>query len=157
MLSVKFEKKAGRDVYRLQGTIEENFEPEVLFKDLSAQAPLEFNLLEVIRINSVGVKKWIAFFGPVTKKFPQTRFTELSPAMVEQANLISNFLPSECIESVMLPFRCPTCKEEVFFTKTQSAILGVDLDRVTWPCPKCGGVKLQFDDIADEYLSFWKR
>lgn len=154
MVNVIKEQKGNVLVVRLTGSIEES----VNFDQLIGPAQPEMQLFckEVPRINSVGVKAWIKYFQIAASKGSKVRFFECSTAIVEQANLISNFIPSGAIESLYVPFSCTNCKSELvgLFKTDDLRKMGGNMPELK--CTKCGG-KAVFDDIPEEYFAFLSR
>jgi len=154
MVTVKTFNQNGKVVYQFAGVVDESFDVSAALKD--AQAPLFFELSGIKRMNSTGVKKWMQFFNALQAEGKRCIFARVSPTLVEQLNLISNFSCGAEVVSVVLPFTCQACGSSESISKDKKALVGVDLDHVDWPCSSCQAPKLEFDDLADEYLRFWK-
>ncbi len=113
---------------------------------------VDFNLSQVSRINSCGVREWIRFMNRLQGK--EVRFQECSVSMVDQMNMISNFRGAARIDSFFAPFICPTCQRE------QEVLLRTDQVKtqktLVIPSVTCevDGTELQFDDLEDVYFSF---
>ena len=145
---------SGHKIYELSGVIDESVD----FTKLNGTENLNIfrvDLFGVKRINSVGIKKWMLFFEQIAKRKVRLYFDRVSPAIVEQMVNISNFRNGGEVASVVLPFQCRGCQNQNFFVKTKEELKGVDLEKVNWCCTHCGKAELEFDDLADEYLSFW--
>ncbi|MBY0471890.1 hypothetical protein K2X30_12045 [bacterium] len=140
-------------VVRLSGTIEENVNFEQLIG--TPPAKLIVNCKEVARINSVGVKAWIKYFQSLQGK-SKLRFQECSTAIVEQINLISNFLCGGGLDSIYVPFTCVSCKSQLvgLFKIEDLKKMGMNVPELK--CSKCGN-KAVFDDIPEEYFGFLTR
>jgi anti-anti-sigma regulatory factor len=123
---------------RLSGSIEES----VNFDELVGPPPGEMvvNTKEVPRINSVGVKAWIKYFQSCQTKGTRLRFEECSTAIVEQVNLISNFVCSSCHSELVGLFRAEDLVKMKFVMPELN-------------CSKCGE-KAIFDDIPEEFFGF---
>lgn len=145
---------SGHKVYELSGIIDETVD----FTTLNGAESLNtfrVDLYGIKRINSVGIKKWMIWFDGLAKKKVRFYFDRVSPAVVEQMGNISNFRNGGEVTSVVLPFQCRACKNPSSFVKTKDELSGVDLEKTGWSCTHCGKAELEFDDLADEYLSFW--
>jgi hypothetical protein len=142
-------------VYFLAGRIDEFSEFEVF---AAAPSPLVLNLGKVRSINSIGVRKFLAFAMKwVPKKF---EFHECTPEFLANLNVIPQLLgaPGDVgqIRSFYVPFACEPCKrvENVLF---QSDQIGSDAKgEVTLPkrsCARCGE-ELSLDVEKSEYFVF---
>ena len=154
MLNVTKEQKGNSLMVRLSGSIEES----VNFDQLIGIPPEELvvNTKEVPRINSVGVKAWIKFFQGTQAKGTKLKFIECSTAIVEQINLISNFVCGGVVESVYVPFACEKCKSELVGLFKTEDLKKLQLKLPELKCTKCGG-RAVFDDIPEEYFGFLSR
>ncbi len=150
MLNVVKERKGEVLTVQFLGTIEES----VNFDQLIGPPPqsLHINCKAVTRINSEGVKSWIKYFQSIQQKGIQLKFVEVSTVIIEQINLISNFVVGAPIDSFYAPYSCPSCKTE-FICLLQTADLKNKKEPPEQKCRKCN-VPLHFDDIADEYFGF---
>ena len=154
MIKITAKENGSRKVMMMDGTVDESFDPSAEISD--ELKDFEVDCSGIRRINSIGVKKWIMYFSERRAQGAKIAFYSLSPALVEQANLISNFIPHADIVSVALPFRCKSCGSDIVLVKDKLSCLGVDLEFSNWACPSCTEVNLEFDDIASDYLTFWK-
>ena len=154
MLKVTKEDKNGIPMYRLAGSIEENVNFEQQLG--SPTGEIWINCKEVPRINSVGVKGWIRYFQGLQAKGVKMKFVECSTAIVEQVNLISNFICGGTVESIYAPYSCPSCKTEQVGLFKCDDIKKYNFELPELNCIKCGK-KAEFDDIPEEYFSFLMR
>lgn len=154
MVNVIKEQKGGALVVRISGSIEEN----VNFDQLIGQpaAEMHVNCKEIPRINSVGVKAWIKYFQAAQQKGTKLKFLECSTAIVEQINLISNFVCGGTVESIYVPFSCTGCRSELIGLFRVEDLRKLKLKLPELKCSKCGG-KAVFDDIEEEYFGFMNR
>jgi anti-anti-sigma regulatory factor/DNA-directed RNA polymerase subunit RPC12/RpoP len=154
VVNVVKEQKGNILVVRLSGSIEESVNFDQLIGNTSSE--VQVNCKEIPRINSVGVKTWIKYFQSVQAKGTKIVFTECSTAIVEQINLISNFLCGGTVESIYVPFACTNCKSELLGLFKSEDLKKLKLAIPDLKCSKCGG-KAVFDDIPEEYLGFLTR
>ena len=84
------------------------------------------------------------------------KFQEVSTALVEQINLISNFTAGGEVESIFVPFSCTGCKSELAGLFKAVDLKKQQLKLPELKCQKCGG-KAVFDDIPEEYFGFLMR
>jgi anti-anti-sigma regulatory factor len=154
VINVIKEQKGDVLAVRLIGSVEEN----VVFDKLIGAPPaaLDINCKEISRINSVGVKSWIKFFQSCQAKGTKLRFLECSTPIVEQMNLISNFVCNGIVESVYVPFSCKKCRTEMVGLFSTEDLKKMKFKLPLLKCNKCGG-DAEFDDIPEEYFSFLSR
>ncbi|MCM2322618.1 MAG: hypothetical protein NDJ90_05100 [Oligoflexia bacterium] len=139
---------------RLSGAIEESTNLEKL---LGPPAPeMHIHCKEVSRINSVGVKLWIKYFQDAQSRGSKLKFSECSTAIVEQINLISNFIANGVVESIFVPFSCGKCRSELVGLFKTEDLKKVKFKLPTLKCSKCTG-PATFDDIPEEYFAFLMR
>lgn len=154
MLNIVKEQKNGILSIRLSGAVDELANLDQL---IGPPAPeMHVYCREVKRINSVGVKNWIRYFTSAKNRGSKLRFLECSIPVVEQINLISNFLAGGEIESLYVPYSCGKCKSELIglFKVADLRNIGFKVPNLT--CSKCGD-KAVFDDIPEEYFAFSTR
>lgn len=154
VLNVIKEQKGNVLEVRLAGSIEESVNFETLIGPPVAE--MHVNTKEVPRINSIGVKAWIKYFASVAQQGTRLKFLECSTAIVEQINLISNFVCGGEVESIYVPFSCGGCRSEFIakFAVADLRKMGLNIPELN--CPKCGGMAA-FDDIPEEYFAFLDR
>ncbi len=102
----------------------------------------------VLSINSFGVRTWVNFLEAVCGKADDVVVRRMSPALVSQASMISNFLSSAKVESFFTPWCCMECGHEPL-------VLQQLKDKIPdeGKCPECDGTT-EFDEIRDSYLAF---
>jgi hypothetical protein len=141
----------GGTVVELVGEIDENAD----FAELKGRlaGAVTFDLAEVRRINSCGVREWVNF----VRELPAVRelaFRRCSPAVITQLNMIFNFRGRARVLSFYAPYVCDHCGHEIehlIDAAAQSALGRSRVPDVT--CAKCAQ-PMSFDDIPDRYLSF---
>ena len=91
------------------GEIDENAD----FADLRRRlrGPVAFQLGEVRRINSCGVREWVNFVRDLPH-VTDLSFSHCSPAIVTQLNMIYNFRGRAKIRSFYAPYVCDACGRE---------------------------------------------
>ncbi len=114
---------------------------------------MTFDLKEINKITSFGVKLWI----DLLKKAPANcsiNFQNCSTAFIDQANMISNFIQNGKITSYMAPFICTNDHE--FEILLNSEDVKFEDDEYIIPditCKECGA-KCELDDFAEDYFGF---
>lgn len=149
---LKVERNESGDVFKLSGSVDENDKLQDLLGILPGKTTL--SCAELRKINSVGVKAWINFFISQTGK--EIIFVDLSPALVEQANMISNFFQGCKVESIQLPYTCSQCNSTFAQSKSVTDLKTSGFQVPVESCPTCGNPG-EFDDIEDEYFFFLKK
>ena len=143
------------DTYFLSGRMDEYSDFSSMQK---AQPPLKLNIGKVSSINSVGVRKFLAFtLGWSPRKF---EFYECTPEFIANVNVIPQMLgnPSDetQIKSFYVPFSCESCKrvenvlfqrEEIRFDAQGEAVIPERR------CARCGEA-LDLDVERTEYFMF---
>ncbi|MEW6056360.1 MAG: hypothetical protein AB1540_07075 [Bdellovibrionota bacterium] len=155
MLNVVKDLRDDTLLVKLTGSIEENVDFAALIGPPTVPK-MDLILKEVPRINSVGVKAWIKYFSGLAAKGIQLRFLECSTAIVEQINLISNFVCNGTVESIYVPFCCQSCSTELLGLFRTSDLKKINFQIPDLKCSKCGSTA-SFDDIPEEYFGFLTR
>lgn len=151
MVTVAKEQKGNSLLVKISGSIEESVNFQELIGNHSPE--MRINTKGVTRINSVGVKAWIQYFQGLKAQGVKLVFEECSTAIVEQINLISNFVADGVIESIAVPFSCQKCKSELLAFYRVGELKKIDFKVSAVKCVKCGGSS-EFDDVPEEYFGF---
>jgi len=146
--------ESGPAIARASGRVTEgvNF-AEVIA--LAEAGPLALHLTEVSQISSTGVREWILFMRALSEKPHPVELLEVSPTLVRQLNMIANFGGAATIRSVVLPYYCDACGNEQIQILELEGASSADI-AAEQPCEACGETA-EFDDIAQNYLSFASR
>jgi len=110
---------------------------------------LVINLKGVRRFNSAGIHDWVEVLRELSQH-ARFVFTECSPTVMLQLNMLHGFLDQAPVLSFYAPMRCEACDLEVdqlFQTVDCSGGLPVTL------CPRCRR-PLTLDEVEDRYLLF---
>jgi hypothetical protein len=150
MIKVTREQKGDQVSAWIEGIISEQANlPQAL-----GQLPRELHLYcgGIPRITSFGVKQWIEFFTKATKLGTRVTFHECSPAVINQANMITNFLCGGRVQSLFLPFACLKCKREMIelFELKDLLVPGYTPNPISCSC----GGKAVLDVTLGSYLKF---
>ncbi len=142
-------------VYHLSGRIDEYSEFDSL---VNVPQPLKLNIGRISSINSVGVRKFLAFtlsYSP--KKF---EFLECTPEFIANVNVIPQMLGSPAdetqIKTFYVPFSCEGCKRVENLLYERMAIKIDAKGEVVVPTAKCSkcGENLDLDVEPTEYFMF---
>lgn len=142
-------------VYHLSGRLDEYSEFESL---VGAPDPLKLNLGKIQSINSIGVRKFLAFtIARAPKKF---EFFECTPDFIANVNVIPQMLgtPGDAkqIKSFFVPFSCESCKriESIVFEMSELKYdANGDVDLGSKICSKCAN-KMDLDVEKSEFFMF---
>ncbi|HHO52857.1 MAG TPA: hypothetical protein ENK18_18765 [Deltaproteobacteria bacterium] len=145
----------GMTVVTLRGRINESFRGAELGRSLSGT--VVFDLAEVDRVSSFGVKGWLQMLE--TSRMSACYFFRCSEAVINQITMMRNFCGPGHIHSLMVPYTCAGCGEEfgaLYEAVTdREYILGRSPAKVE--CPNCHGAAEMDDDpwsyfALDEHL-----
>src|SRR5687767_16034107 len=150
-LSWRIKERPGFTSVEFFGEIDENADFAELRRRLRGQ--VVFNLGEVRRINSCGVREWVNFVRDLPS-VSELVFTHCSPAIVTQLNMIFNFRGSAKVRSFYAPYVCDSCgHEEGKLLDVQAQFPGGVGKVPDFACEQCGA-PMEFDDLPERYLSF---
>ena len=145
--------EAGRTTVELFGVLRADSDVAALS---SLQGDVWLKLREFRRISSDSVQKWIE----LVRSMPagKLHLVECPIPFIHQANLITNLLERQEVESFFAPYSCAACGLD------EEKLIDVrrDLDggrRRTPPpqkCSSCGGA-LAFDELTEQYFAFLDR
>jgi len=150
-LSWRIRHRPGITVVSFFGEIDENAD----FADLACHlsGKVVFDLSDVRRMNSMGVREWINFVG----KLPDVHCLTLSRcsiAIVTQLNMIHNFRGRAHIRSFYAPFVCDACNNEEEKLIDVAEMMTEGSARVPeFSCSACRS-PMVLDDLPERYLSF---
>lgn len=148
-LSWRIRDRSGLTTVEFAGEIDENADFAELRRRLRGE--VVFELAEVRRINSCGVREWVNFVRDLPH-VTALAFSHCSPAIVTQLNMIYNFRGPATIGSFFAPYVCDACglEEEKLIDTTQ---WNVAAGLPSFSCSQCGAA-MEFDDLPERYLSF---
>lgn len=138
----------------LYGTIDE----EAKLNQILApkDGTLRLNLAGIKRINSYGVRQWILTLQSANFYI---HFVECPEVMIEQANMITNFLSRGKVISFYAPYNCPRCNSDVMkLFKLDEDFKEASPDNIVPPkiiCDKCS-CEMALDQDENEYFLFLK-
>jgi anti-anti-sigma regulatory factor len=140
---------------RFKGTIDEKFEGKKLAGTIKAKK-LVLDLGQVDKISSFGVREWLSFISTVEKNVQQLVLINCTPKVVNQINMVANFLGKGMVFSFYAPYRCDDCDAE------HLVLLNVDRDHESIskmraperPCPSCGNPAYLDEDPVTFFARF---
>lgn len=143
-------------IFHLSGRLDEFAE----FGPLNgAPAPLKLHMGRITSINSIGVRKFLAFvMGWAPRRF---EFYECTPDFISNINIIPQMLgnppdPTQ-VKSFFIPYACESCKRlEKVLVERDSLKRGADgvVSVPTRKCAKCA-VDMELDVEPVEYFAFF--
>lgn len=144
---------------KLKGIIDEDNPLASAVKKLEGRTVV-IDLADVKRINSCGVRDWVNWLADLEASGKRVILVKCSPTIVNQLNLVNNFVGHALVKSFFAPYYCARCDVE------QLELVQVD-DFVgqTRPTPprvvgrNCQQTQCEmaFDDIEEAYFSFLPR
>lgn len=117
-----------------------------------ASPALVFDLRDVHRINSCGVREWIRLMDALRAAGRSLVFEHCSVPFVNQMNMIVNFNGTARVRSFYVPYLCARCNRE-YVELCDVPDRGRPVLRESSTCPQCGSLG-EFDDLPDSYLAF---
>ena len=138
----------------LSGVMDEHSDLSPITAAISLAGPSEItiDLRAVRRINSVGVRLWIATIREIPRAV-RLLFVHCPPPFIDQCNRISSFLGHGVIESFYAPLICDPCDKQ-----TQSLFDVADCHARASKLPpvKCLSCQrdMELDDLEETYLLF---
>jgi anti-anti-sigma regulatory factor len=144
---------------RLKGVIDEDNPLASALKKLEGRTVV-IDLADVKRINSCGVRDWVNWLADLRAASKQVILVRCSPTIVNQLNLVNNFVGHAVVKSFFAPYYCSRCDTEQIkllqvrdFAGQAQPIAPNVLGR---GCPD-GRCQMEFDDIEESYFSFLPR
>ena len=133
----------------LSGSIDEQAPLNALFAQLDADT--HFDLRNVSRINSIGIRHWIPLISRLSAE-RKVSLTALSYVFVTQANSISNLFGAGTVISCMAPYFCARCGSNSVIEVQADEVSGGGGKPPSRTCERCK-TALEFDDL-DSYYTF---
>ncbi|MCA9567446.1 MAG: hypothetical protein KC656_06365, partial [Myxococcales bacterium] len=122
-------------IVTIRGRVNESFPGEAIGEKL--RGSVVFDLTEVDRITSFGVRAWLQMLD--VAKMKEAYFVRASPAVVNQVTMMRNFCGPARIHSLVAPYSCQSCGNE--FGVTYDAVGDRTALRARNPlvveCPQC--------------------
>ncbi|MGQ0505102.1 MAG: STAS domain-containing protein [Myxococcaceae bacterium] len=111
-----------------------------------------FDLAEVGRVSSSGVRQWIQMMNALTAAGHHIAFDRCSPAIVSQFNMVAQFRGAAEIRSILAPYYCQDCNKEHPRQIVPGPNAATELEEKL-PCPSCG-TNMEFDELVESFLGF---
>jgi eukaryotic-like serine/threonine-protein kinase len=137
-------------VVTLAGTIDETFDGAKLRAE--ARGHVLFDLDEVKRITSFGVREWIRLVSAV--EVPYLGYLRARPALVTQFNIVFKFAGRGHLISLYAPYVCDCGNEfEILFDLRRDHATLADFSPPTWSCPQCSEQAI-LDEVPSTYFGY---
>ncbi len=137
---------------RMRGRITEAFKGEQLGRTLGPR--VVFDLGDVDRVTSFGVREWLAMLAAATRVTELT-FVRCSEAIVNQLTMIRKFDGGAKIASFFMPYLCDECGATLECLRDCEHDAAELSSHAPAPvrCPRCDG-EARFDDDVRSYFAF---
>jgi anti-anti-sigma regulatory factor len=116
-----------------------------------ASGTVVVDLKGVERVNSYGVREWIAFMKALADKTAHVVLDQVSIPMVRQMNMIPQVRHRAEVRTIFAPYYCDDCDDE----RAIALAAGATTAPEHAACPKCGA-QMEFDDVQPAYFAFLK-
>ncbi len=114
---------------------------------------LHVNCKAIVRINSMGITKWILFFRDLRKKGVKLKFFEVGVSVVNLCNFVSGMVEKDEVQSIALPFFCENCNTETEKFAAVDDLRATNFKLAPLTCPSCGQLT-EFDGAEAHYFDF---
>jgi anti-anti-sigma regulatory factor len=153
LLTAKTEYKGKLYIVRLEGKVDDEADFDAAIGALPAKADVAVVCSNITRINSVGVKSWIRFFSKAKENGVHLKYVDCSPPIVQQINMVFNFLCGGEVISIQASFACAKCGTNFLKSLETLQIRKANFKIPNQKCPKCEA-EAEFDDIPAMYFKF---
>lgn len=149
------EKSPGAPHAYLTGALDEHAPLETIFADLGRARgeALVVHMQGIIRVNSIGVRKWVREMLALSKG-RQVTVSGISYPLAMQANNVANLMGTATVSSCMAPYFCAMCEANRMVEVTRDDLAATPVAPVK-TCGDCGS-PMEFDEV-DEYFTFLRR
>src|SRR5262245_21540642 len=137
----------------LAGQVDESFDPALLLTEAKTRIVI-LNLKGITRLTSFGVREWTNAMRELCKRVEKVYWSECSPSIVTQLNMVANFSGTAQIVSVQARLYCELCGWETNLNIPVQQ--GVDVKLAETQCEQCTAV-MAFDDDLNTYFAFPKQ
>ncbi|MEO1273416.1 MAG: STAS domain-containing protein, partial [Myxococcota bacterium] len=143
---------------QIQGVIDEDNQLGSLTKSVTTQdnhnKVLIIDLGDVSRINSCGVRDWVNWLTDVQHDGRDVVLIRCSPAIVGQANMVTNFCGDAIIHSFFAPYFIPSTEMSVDKLLYVSQFPEQGPIRAPNFVSEETGEPMEFDDFEESYFAF---
>ncbi len=150
-LSIKLQRQDDLVYLRLAGVVDEDNALEDSTREVPQGALLALDTREVARINSCGVRDWVNWLAGLEAQGCRIVLVDASVHVVDQINMVHNFIGGGRIKSFFAPYYCEDCDRELLERLEVAEI--ADPASVRPRCPACGQ-PTELDHLPEQYFAF---
>jgi hypothetical protein len=144
----------------MAGVIDEDVNFSVVIeriKSMGVIKELRFELGQLERMNSCGVREWLLLVEHLTAAQVPLVFVNATEMFVDQLNMIPNLIGrGSVLHSFQAPYHCERCDEDHLVLLETAKVAEARGGAPEATCPKCQG-KLEFGWLPEEYFGFLAR
>lgn len=150
-LSIETQRQGGLVYLRLSGVVDEDNRLERLGPTLDGAAAVAIDTAQVTRINSCGVRDWVNWLARLERAGLDVVLVNCSVHIVEQINMVHNFIGGGRIKSLYAPYYCEDCDREL--------LEYIEVEEITDPqaihpaCPSCNQAT-ELDHLPEQFFAF---
>jgi anti-anti-sigma regulatory factor len=144
---------------KLKGIVDEDNPLASAVKKLEGRTVV-IDMADIKRINSCGVRDWVNWLADLEVAGKRVILVKCSPTIVNQLNLVNNFVGHAVVKSFFAPYYCARCDTEQLELVQVDDFAGQTRPRA----PRIVGrgcqqtqCEMAFDDIEEAYFSFLPR
>ena len=153
--SAKLREGSDYTFIQIQGVIDEdNHLASLLRQATNRDTVVIIDLGEVTRINSCGVRDWVNWLGEVQQAAREVILIRCSPAIVGQANMVTNFCGDAIIHSFFAPYFIPSSEMSVDKLLYVSQFPAQGAVRAPSFVSEETDEPMEFDDFEESYFAF---
>lgn len=153
-ITINVSKNGEWEVVSYHGPIDEEAEVHLSKIAENLGPNVKINFKNVTMVNSCGVRSWVNFIRSIEPN-RSIVYTECTPEIVMQINMIPSFKGNAEIESLYGNYICDNCghNQSTLFVKGQNLPQSGE-DEV--PPPSCGkcGEEMEMEEIEEEFFAF---
>jgi CheY-like chemotaxis protein len=112
---------------------------------------VDFDLSQIVYINSLGVREWIRFLRDVNIQGYDLH--ACSVPFVLQASVIPAMIGRGTVVSFFAPYYCEDCDHHEDKLLQSAAVLAAGYQPPVFQCPRCSAT-MALDDLPERYLAF---
>jgi anti-anti-sigma regulatory factor len=135
------------------GTIDEQFEGKKLAATLKG-GTLVLDLADIQKISSFGIREWVDFVAQAGARVDDIILVECAPKVVDQINMVANFVGKGRVFSFYAPYRCDYCdRDSRLLLQTDRDYDAIkNMKPPERPCPNCSNPEY-FDEDPTQFFS----
>lgn len=142
---------------KISGVIDEDNRLASSLKKIDGKTVV-LDLEEIVRINSCGVRDWVNWVNDLDAMDKQVILVKCSPCIVNQLNVVNNFVGQGMVKSFFAPYYCGNCDTEQLRLLPVGDFAGQSAPAApAVQCRKCGSPNTEFDDLEQAYFAFLPR